>query len=102
MKPAEKIEEDGKKALAHSCAVQMMVCGMAERVYTMQEQFWLQRATWGLLCVLNRRGIASMGIPGPDGEKYHQGDWGSSDGAKKRKTEHWIPCWIHISKAFYH
>jgi hypothetical protein len=31
MKPAERLEEDGKKALAHNCAVPVIAHGMAEK-----------------------------------------------------------------------
>jgi hypothetical protein len=50
-------------------------------------------------CALNTRDIASMGIPDPGGEKYHQNGWGSNDGLTKKKAEHWVATWVHITKA---
>jgi hypothetical protein len=43
-----KIEDGGKKALAHSCAVQVVVHGLGEEdihLFALWELLWLQRAT---------------------------------------------------------
>jgi hypothetical protein len=61
MKPVEKIEEGGRKALAYNQATQMVVCGFGDK------DFHLIRATLAENghCALNMRDITSMGIPDP-------------------------------------
>ena len=40
-----------------------------------------------------------MGIPDPEGKKYHRDDWKSNDGVRKDVTQHWVTVWVHITKA---
>jgi hypothetical protein len=89
MKPAEKIEEDGRKALAHNQATQMVVHGFGDK------DFHLIRAIFAL----NMRDIASMGIPDPQGKIYHRDDWKSNDGVRKDVTQHWVTVWVHTTRA---
>jgi hypothetical protein len=79
MKPAEKIEEGGKKALAYNRATQMAVHGFGDK------DVHLIRAILAANChyALDMRDIAPMGIQDPSGKKYHRGDWKSNDGVKK-------------------
>jgi hypothetical protein len=48
---------------------------------------------------LDMRDIASMGVPDPGGDKYHQDDWTSNDGVTKREAGHWLGIWVHIARA---
>jgi hypothetical protein len=68
MKPAEKIEEDGKKALAHSRAIQMVVNGFGGKDIHLVGAILAAKDHYAL----DMRDSASMGIPDPGGEKYHQ------------------------------
>ena len=40
-----------------------------------------------------------MGIPDPEGKKYHRDDWKSNDGVRKDATQHWVTVWVHTTKA---
>ena len=73
----------GKKALAHSRAVQMMAHGFVEKDIHLVGVILVTKGHYAQ----DMRGIASMGRPGPGGEKYHQDDRGSNDGVTKKKTK---------------
>jgi hypothetical protein len=81
MKPAGNIEHGGKKALAHSRAVQVMAHGFGEKGLLVAKGHcpW----TWGI------SRLWAMERPDPGGEKYHQDGRGSgsNDGVSKKKTE---------------
>jgi hypothetical protein len=83
MKPAEKIEEGGKKALAHSRAAQMVVHGFGEKDIHLVGAILVTKGHYAL----DMRDIAPMGSPGPGGEKYHRDGRGSDDGVAKKKTK---------------
>jgi hypothetical protein len=90
-----KDRRGGKKALAHSRAIQMVVHGYGDKDICLVGLILAAKGH----CALNTRDIASMGIPDPGGEKYHQNGWGSNDGLTKKKAEHWVATWVHITKA---
>jgi hypothetical protein len=91
MKPADKAENDGKKALAHNCATAMIVHGFGEKDIHLVRIILAAKG----YCTLDMRELAAMGILDPCGEKYHQGDWGSNDGVSKKKSEYWTTIWVH-------
>jgi hypothetical protein len=96
MKPAEKTEEDGKKALAHSRVRSKWWCTALEREGHPPGGSYF--GCKGSLCPGHER-YRVYGNTGPGRRKYHQDDWGSNDGVTKKKAEHWIPIWVHILKA---
>jgi hypothetical protein len=77
MELAERTEEDRwQKSIS--------ACGMAEKDI---RAVGVTLAAAKGYYVLNMRDIASVCIHDPDGEKFHQGDWGFNDGKTKQKTE---------------
>jgi hypothetical protein len=95
MKPAEKVEGGGKKALAYNHATTMTVHGFGEKDVHLVGVILAAKGYY----TLNMRDIAHMGIKDPGGDKHHPDDWGSNDGVTKKKAEHWLTTWIHITKA---
>jgi hypothetical protein len=95
MKPAEKIEEGGKKALTHNRATQMAVHGFGDKDIRLIGAILAENGH----CALDMRDIAAMGIPDPSGKNYHRDDWKSNGGVKKDVAEHWLTTWVHIIKA---
>jgi hypothetical protein len=95
VKPAEKIEEGGKNALAHNRATQMAVRGFGDKDIHLMGVILAANGHYAL----DMRDIAAMGIQDPSGKKYHWGDWRPNDGAKKDVAEHWLTTWVHITKA---
>jgi hypothetical protein len=69
-KLAGKIEDGGKKALAHNCAVQMATHGFGDKDIHLVGVIVVTKGHYAL----NMRNIASRGRPGPGGETYHQDD----------------------------
>jgi hypothetical protein len=84
MKPEEKIEGDGKKVLAHNRAVEMVVRGYGDKDIQLVGVILAAKGVYAL----DMRDTAPMGIPDPDGDKYHRDDWGSNDGVTKKKSGH--------------
>jgi hypothetical protein len=82
MKPADEVEEDGNKALAHNCAITMTVRGFGEKDIHLVGVILAAKGYYAL----DMRDIAHMaGIKDPNGEKYHADDWGSDDGVTKKE-----------------
>jgi hypothetical protein len=71
MKPVEKIEEGGRKALAYNQATQMVVYGFGDKDFHLIRVILAASGHYAL----NMRDITSMGIPDPEGEKCHRDDW---------------------------
>jgi hypothetical protein len=94
MKPADKAEGDGNKALALNCATTMIAHGFGEKDVHLVGIILAAKSYY----TLDMRDIVSMGIQDPGGEKYHAGDWGSNDGVTKKKAEHWLAVRTHTTK----
>jgi hypothetical protein len=81
MKPADEVEEDGKKALAYNCATAMLIVhGFGEKDI---RPVGIILAAKGY-CTLNMRDLAPMGIPDPDGEKKTRVTGDPTTGCRKR------------------
>jgi hypothetical protein len=84
MKPAEKIEEGSKKALAHNRTTQMVVHGFEDKDIHLLGVILAVNGHYAL----DMRDTAAMGIQDPSGKRYHRDDWKSNDGVKKVLAEH--------------
>jgi hypothetical protein len=93
MKPVEKIEEGGRKALAYNQATPMVVHGFGDKDFHQIRVILAANGHYG--------DIASMGIPDPEGKTYLRDNWNSNDGVKKDATQHWVTVWVHTTKALF-
>jgi hypothetical protein len=83
IKLAEKIKDGGKRASAHSCAVQMAVHGFGEKDIHLVGVIVVTKGHYAR----DVRYVASRGRPGQGGVKYHQDDRGPNDGVAKKKAK---------------
>jgi hypothetical protein len=87
MKPAGKIEEGGRKALAYNWSTQMVVHGFGDK------DIHVIRA------ILAANGHYALDMRDTAKGKKYRDDWKSNDGVKKDIAQHWLTTWVHISKA---
>ena len=95
VKANAEIAEDGRQALEHTRAEQMVVYSLGEKDIRAVRVIL---ASSGIFAA-NMMDIDAMGISGPEGHSRHIDDWRSNDGRTEPRAAAYCSVWVFEDQA---